>query len=46
MQPLNLRYNFKLGKATLTNLGPSGLAETMSFASRNLAPTVPVQEGE
>lgn len=39
-QPLNLRYNFKLGKGSITNLGPSGLAETMSFAPRNLAPVV------
>ena len=46
MQPLNLRYNFKLGKATLTNLGPSGLAETMSFAPRNLAPAVHVHEDD
>lgn len=27
-----------LGKGTITNLGPSGLADTMSFAPRNLAP--------
>ncbi len=38
LQPLNLRYNFKLGKGSITNLGPSGLAESMSFAPRNLAP--------
>ena len=40
LQPLSLRYNFKFGKGTITNLGPSGLADTMSFAPRNLAPTV------
>ena len=39
MQPTSLRYNFKLGKGKITNLGPSGLAETMSFAPRNLAPS-------
>jgi len=38
LQPLSLRYNFKFGKGTITNLGPSGLADTMSFAPRNLAP--------
>ena len=38
LQPLNRRYNFKLGKGRITNLGPSGLAETMSFAPRNIAP--------
>ena len=38
LQPLSLRYSFKLGKGTITNLGPSGLADTMSFAPRNLAP--------
>ncbi len=38
LQPINLRYNFKLGKGALTNLGPSGLADVMSFAPRNLAP--------
>jgi arsenite oxidase large subunit len=39
LQPLSLRYNFKLGKGNIQNLGPSGLAETMSFAPRNLAPS-------
>ncbi len=38
LQPLSLRYNFKFGKGAITNLGPSGLADTMSFAPRNLAP--------
>ena len=38
LQPLSLRYNFKLGKGSITNLGASGLADTMSFAPRNLAP--------
>jgi hypothetical protein len=32
-----LRYNFKLGKGSITNLGASGLAEVMSFAPRNRA---------
>ncbi|MEE9414723.1 MAG: arsenate reductase (azurin) large subunit, partial [Acidimicrobiales bacterium] len=36
-QPMSLRYNFKLGKGSITNLGPSGLAEVMSFAPRNRA---------
>ncbi|MDH3755295.1 MAG: arsenate reductase (azurin) large subunit [Acidimicrobiia bacterium] len=41
LQPLNLRYNFKLGKGSISNLGPSGLADTMSFSPRNLAPGGP-----
>lgn len=40
LQPLSLRYNFKLGKGSISNLGPSGLADSMSFAPRNLAPTL------
>jgi hypothetical protein len=27
-----------MGKGSITNLGPSGLADSMSFAPRNLAP--------
>ncbi|MGI9602750.1 MAG: arsenate reductase (azurin) large subunit [Acidimicrobiales bacterium] len=38
LQPISLRYPFKLGKGTVTKIGESGLAETMSFAPRNLAP--------
>jgi arsenite oxidase large subunit len=38
LQPLSLRYNFKMGKGSIENLGPSGLADSMSFAPRNLAP--------
>lgn len=38
LQPLNLRYPFKLGRGRLRRLGPSGAVEGMSFASRNLVP--------
>jgi len=38
LQPINLRYNFKLGKRRVSKIGTTGLAERMSFATRNLAP--------
>ncbi len=38
LQPINLRYNFKLGKGRVRKIGTTGLAEVMSFAPRNLAP--------
>ncbi|MDK1017712.1 MAG: molybdopterin dinucleotide binding domain-containing protein, partial [Actinomycetota bacterium] len=38
LQPLNLRNNFKLGKGTITKIGRSEFADTMSFVPRNLAP--------
>ncbi|MGI9622417.1 MAG: molybdopterin-dependent oxidoreductase, partial [Acidimicrobiales bacterium] len=36
--PISLRYNFKLGRGTVTKIGTTDLAESMSFAPRNLAP--------
>ena len=36
LQPLNLRYNFKLGKERVSKIGPTDLAERMSFAPCNL----------
>ena len=38
LQPINLRYNFKLGKGTVSKIGTTRLAETMSFVPRNLVP--------
>jgi len=38
LQPLNLRNNFKLGKGTITKIGRSEFADTMSFVPRNLSP--------
>ncbi len=38
LQPINLRYNFKLGKGRIKKIGTTDLAETMSFAPRNLVP--------
>lgn len=38
LQPLNLRYSFKLGRGRIRRLGPSGVVGTMSFAPRNLVP--------
>ncbi len=38
IQPLNLRYAFKLGRGRIRRLGRSGAVETMSFAPRNLVP--------
>ncbi|MEE8486390.1 MAG: arsenate reductase (azurin) large subunit [Acidimicrobiia bacterium] len=38
LQPLNLRNNFKLGKGTITKIGRSEFADTMSFVPRNLVP--------
>ncbi len=39
LQPINLRYNFKLGRGVVTKIGTTELAGKMSFAPRNLAPT-------
>ncbi len=36
LQPLNLRYQFKLGRGKITRIGPTELAERMSFAPRNI----------
>ena len=36
LQPLNLRYNFKMGKGKVTKVGTTDLMKTMSFAPRNL----------
>jgi len=44
LQPLNLRYNFKLGRGRVRRIGASGLAQSMSFAPRNLAPEPHVHE--
>ncbi len=41
LQPINLRYNFKLGKGKVTKIGTTDLKERMSFAPRNLAPPGP-----
>ncbi len=38
LQPINLRYNFKLGKGRVIKIGTTELARTMSFAPRNLVP--------
>ena len=38
LQPISLRYNFKLGRGTVTKIGTTGLADVMSFAPRNLPP--------
>ena len=35
--PINNRYRFKLGKGCVRKTGETDLAETMSFAPRNLA---------
>ncbi len=40
LQPINLRYNFKLGKGRVSKIGSTRLTETMSFAPRNLVPGV------
>ncbi len=40
LQPLNLRYNFKLGKGRVTKIGTTDLVGRMSFAPRNIAPSV------
>ncbi|MFQ5557838.1 MAG: hypothetical protein ACE5GB_10090, partial [Acidimicrobiales bacterium] len=37
LQPISLRYNFKMGKGRVTRIGTTELAEQMSFAPRNLA---------
>jgi arsenite oxidase large subunit len=39
LQPLNLRYNFKLGKGRVSKIGTTELSGAMSFAPRNLAPS-------
>jgi anaerobic selenocysteine-containing dehydrogenase len=36
LQPLNLRYSFKLGKGRLERLGTSHLKDSMSFVPRNI----------
>ncbi len=36
LQPINLRYNFKLGKGRVTKIGTTDLASRMSFVPRNL----------
>ncbi|MFQ5948497.1 MAG: molybdopterin dinucleotide binding domain-containing protein, partial [Acidimicrobiia bacterium] len=38
LQPVNLRYPFKLGKGRVTKIGTTELAEVMPFAPRNLVP--------
>jgi len=38
LQPINLRYPFKLGKGRLKKIGTTGLADVMSFVPRNLVP--------
>ncbi len=39
LQPLNLRYPFKLGRGTVRRLGRAPGIEGMSFAPRNLVPS-------
>jgi len=36
LQPINLRYNFKLGKGRVTKIGTTDLVGKMSFIPRNL----------
>ena len=36
LQPINLRYNFKLGKGRVTKIGTTDLVGRMSFVPRNL----------
>ena len=36
LQPISLRYNFKLGKGRVERIGTTGLADLMTFAPRNL----------
>jgi anaerobic selenocysteine-containing dehydrogenase len=36
LQPLNLRYQFKLGRGKITRIGPTELKDRMSFAPRNI----------
>ena len=36
LQPINLRYNFKLGKGRITKIGTTDLVGKMSFVPRNL----------
>jgi len=36
LQPINLRYNFKLGKGVITKIGTTDLVGRMSFVPRNL----------
>ncbi len=38
LQPLNLRYPFKLGRGTVRRLGKAEGIESMSFIARNLVP--------
>ncbi len=37
LQPVSLRYNFKLGRGTVRKIGSTDLGERMTFAPRNLA---------
>jgi hypothetical protein len=36
LQPINLRYNFKLGKGRVKKIGTTDLVGKMSFIPRNL----------
>ncbi|MFQ5523701.1 MAG: arsenate reductase (azurin) large subunit [Acidimicrobiia bacterium] len=36
LQPINLRYNFKLGKGRITKIGTTDLVKRMPFVPRNL----------
>ena len=36
LQPISLRYNFKLGKGRVRKIGTTDLEKVMSFAPRNL----------
>jgi hypothetical protein len=36
LQPISLRYNFKLGKGRVTKIGTTDLVGRMSFVPRNL----------
>ena len=38
LQPINRRYNFKLGRGTVTKIGTTNLVGKMSMAPRNLPP--------
>ena len=37
LQPISLRYNFKLGRGRVSKIGTTDLVGQMSFAPRNLA---------
>jgi hypothetical protein len=36
LQPISLRYNFKMGKGRITKIGTTDLVGRMSFVPRNL----------